>query len=94
MSRRFDTGCRIEVSQTPEAFHAHVVLDGDVPIEPGDKVRVHGAPITVPFGVTHVFHRMATIERAGPLRRLWTRIAGHFELSELYEVSFTPRRWQ
>lgn len=94
MSRSFETPCRIEIAQTPDHFHAHVVLEGDVAIEPGDRVRVHGAPISVPFGVTQVFHRIATVERAGPLRRLWTRIAGHFELSELYEVSFTSRRLQ
>jgi hypothetical protein len=26
------------------------------------------------------------------LRRAWTRFAGHFEMAELYEVSFTPGR--
>jgi len=29
---------------------------------------------------------------AGPLLRAWTRFAGHFEMAELYEVSFTPGR--
>jgi hypothetical protein len=39
-----------------------------------------------------VFHRHATVRRAGALRRAWTRFAGHFEMAELYEVSFTPGR--
>lgn len=89
---RFDTPCRVAVEQSEAYFHAHVELDGDVAVGPGDKVRVHGEPITVPFGTSAVFERTATIERAGPLLRAWTRLAGHFEMAELYEVSFTPGR--
>jgi len=88
---RFDTACRITVEQSPEHFHAHVELANDVPIGPGDRVRVHGAPVVVPFGESAVFDRMATVELAGPLRRAWTRAAAYFELTELYEVSFSPR---
>ncbi|MEO1045545.1 MAG: hypothetical protein AAFX04_08915 [Pseudomonadota bacterium] len=91
-SEKFDTGCRIEIEQSPDHFHAHVRLDGDIPIYPGDKVRVHGAPVTVAFGEKIAFERQATVERAGPLKRLWTKIAGHFEMAELYEVSFNPGR--
>ena len=36
--------------------------------------------------------RKATITRAGLPERLWTRLAGNFELTELYDVSFTERR--
>ena len=36
--------------------------------------------------------REATVERAGWLERQWTRLCARFELSELYEVSFTPGR--
>jgi len=32
---------------------------------------------------------MATVERASMLGRLWTKFAGHFEMTELWEVSFT-----
>jgi hypothetical protein len=88
----FDTPCRIEVEQSAEHFHAHVELDGDIEIQPGDRVRVHGEPIMVAFGESVVFHRNATVQRAGSLRRAWTRFAGHFEMAELYEVSFTPGR--
>jgi hypothetical protein len=91
-SETFDTPCRIEVEQSAERFHAHVDLDGDIEIQPGDRVRVHGAPIMVAFGESVTFHRNATIRRAGLLRRAWTKFAGHFEMAELYEVSFTPGR--
>ncbi|WP_448502870.1 hypothetical protein [Sphingomonas sp.] len=86
---RFDTPCRIEIEHSDEFLGAHVILDGDVALEPGDSVCVHGEPIQVPFGERRSFRRIATVERAGGLERLWTRIAGHFELTELYEVSFS-----
>jgi len=91
-SETFDMPCRIEVEQSAAHFHAHVELDGDIEIQPGDRVRVHGAPITVAFGESIVLHRHATVRRAGLLRRAWTKFAGHFEMAELYEVSFTPGR--
>ncbi|WP_448658386.1 hypothetical protein ACPVPU_13060 [Sphingomonas sp. CJ99] len=91
-TERFDTECRIEVEQSPEHFHAHVELAGNVDIQPGDRVRVHGAPITIGFGERRVFDRRATVQRAGLIRRAWTRFASNFEITELYEVSFTPGR--
>ena len=89
-SESFDTACRIEIEQSPEHFHAHVELDGNIEIQPGDKVRVHGEPIMIGFGERRVYDRIATVQRAGLLRRAWTKFAGHFEMAELYEVSFTP----
>lgn len=89
-TERFDTPCRIEIEQSADHFHAHVELAGDIPIYPGDRVQVHGAPVMIEFGQRVSFDRHATVERAGLLRRAWTRFAGHFELAELYEVSFTP----
>ncbi|GIX19654.1 hypothetical protein [Erythrobacter cryptus] len=92
MGRRFETPCTITVEQSPEAFHAHVELAEEVEIFPGDRVRVHGAPIQIPFGTRQVFERRATITRAGPLRRRLVRLAAYFDLSELYEVSFNAGR--
>ena len=91
-SETFDTPCRIEVEQSADHFHAHVELDGDIEIRPGDRVQVHGEPIMVAFGESVVLHRHATVRRAGLLRRAWTKFSGHFEMAELYEVSFTPGR--
>lgn len=92
VSERFDTPCRIEIEQSADHFHAHVELAGDIAIRPGDRVQVHGAPVQIAFGQRVVFDRQATVERAGILRRLWTRFTANFELRELYEVSFTPGR--
>lgn len=91
-ARTLDLACTIEVEQTHESFHAHLTLDGDVVIGPGDRVKVHGAPIRTVFGQKLVERRRATVTRAGLLRRAWTRLAARFEMKELYEVSFTPRR--
>lgn len=92
MTRSFTTGCTIEVEHTPEHLHAHVALDGDLAIAPGDKVRVHGAAIRVPFGERLVERRTATVTRATLLGRAWTRARARFELTELYELSFSPGR--
>ena len=89
---RFDTRCTISVEQSGMHFHAHVDLAGNVPIYPGDSVRVHGDPIQIPFGHSATFERSATVTRAGPIERALTKIAAYFDLKELYEVSFNPGR--
>ncbi|SHN51520.1 hypothetical protein [Erythrobacter sanguineus] len=90
--RSFDVACTITVEQSPDHFHAHVELDGDVEIQPGDKVRVHGDPIQITFGQSVVVERAATVTRATAVERAMTRVAAYFDLKELYEVSFTPGR--
>ena len=53
--------CTVEIEKTPKSLHAHVVLDGDIEIRPGDKVIVHDAPTEIGFGETLSVRRMATI---------------------------------
>ncbi len=90
--KTFDVPCTVEIEQTSETLHAHVVLDGDVQIQPGDEVMVHNAPTQVAFGERLVVRRTATVVRGGPLDRLRARIEGYLELTELYEVSFSDGR--
>lgn len=92
MPRSFDTACTVEVSHTFERFAAHVELDGDVAVGPGDRVLVHGAPINPPYGEVVIERRRATVTRAGWLLRTWTRAFAHFEFLELFDVSFSDRR--
>jgi hypothetical protein len=93
MSRRTqEIACTLEIEQTHDCFHAHLVLDGDVVIHPGDRVLLQGEPVRMAFGEKRSERRRATLTRAGLLRRAWTRLSARFELSELYDVSFTPRR--
>jgi hypothetical protein len=90
--KTFDVPCTIEIEQTSETLHAHVVLDGDIQIRAGDEVMVHDAPTRVEFGERLVVRRTATVVRGGPLDRLRARVAGYLELTELYEVSFSDGR--
>ena len=91
-ARQFETPCTITVEQSSEHFHAHVELPDEIEMEAGDKVRVHGDPISIPFGSKEVFHRTATVTRAGPFKRALVKAAAYFDLAELYEVSFNAGR--
>ncbi len=91
-ARCFETPCTITVEQSPEHFHAHLDLPDDLVMEPGDKVRVHGEPIAIPFGSRVVLERTATVTRAGPIKRALVKAAAYFDLAELYEVSFNAGR--
>ena len=86
----FEVPCRVAVEQSEANFHAHVELAGGLTVEPGDRVCVQGDPIRIRFGESAEFQRIATVERAGPLLRGWTRLIAYLGLTELYEVSFNP----
>ena len=88
----FDAPCRVEIEHSPESLHAHVEIEGDWEMQPGDRVLVQDAPTDAPYGERIVVRRRATVIRAGLLERAWTRLAGNFELTELYDVSFSERR--
>ena len=42
-------------------------------------------PIRVAFGQKLTLQREATVTRAGPISRAFTKLAAHFELTELYD---------
>jgi hypothetical protein len=88
----FQAPCTVEIGHTAESLFAHVEIEGDFDIRPGDRVLVQDAPTETPFGYRIAVARRATIIRAGLIERLWTRLCGQFELNELYDVSFTNRR--
>ena len=91
--RRFELPCTVEIENTPESLHAHVEIDGDFVVEPGDEVQVIDAPGRPPYGDRIVVRRMAIVTRAGMVERILTRLLGNLELTELYDVSFTERRF-
>jgi hypothetical protein len=88
----FEVPCTVEIEQTAESLHAHVILDGDIEIRPGDEVTVHDAPTDIAFGERICVRRTATVVRAGPLDQIRARVQGYLELTELYEVSFSNGR--
>jgi hypothetical protein len=88
----WETGCTIAVEHTADALHAHVELDGNVEIGPGDRVQVHGAPVRLPFGEAISLRRRATISRAGLVAQWWTKVRANLDLTELYEITFTSEK--
>ena len=48
-------------------------------------------PTDIGFGDRLISQCPATVTRAGPLTRLWTKITAMTELTELYEVGFLPK---
>lgn len=88
----FDVDCTVRVSHRFEELSAHVELDGDIPILPGDRVLVHGAEINPPYGEVQVERRRATVTRANWAGRLWTRLTGDLDALSLLDVSFSDRR--
>lgn len=89
---RVDVLCTIDIENTFDSLHAHVTLDGNLPIFAGDEVLVHGDDIRVPYGQKVTLRRPATVTRANRIDRLITKIAARLELTELYEVSFSSGR--
>ncbi len=89
--RTVDVPCAVDIEQTHDSFHAHAVPYG-IDIRPGDVVLVHGAPVDISFGDHITCECRATVARAGWLARTWTQMSGMFELTELYEVGFEPRK--
>lgn len=90
--RTEEVDCSVEIACTPEELFAHVSLGG-ADVQPGDVVLVHAAPMEVAYGQRVDCARRATIVRAGWLTRTWMRLRGYFALSALYEVSFSPARF-
>lgn len=79
--------CTVDLEATHEHFHAHVDL-GDVKVGPGDAVMVRGLPSRIAIGEKRTFTSHADVERAGPLKRAWTKLVGRFGFQDLYDVGF------
>jgi hypothetical protein len=88
---KIDVPCTVEIEHSAFSLHAHVEIDGDLGMKPGDEVIVHDAPTEVPYGERRVVRRTVTVIRAGLLKRVTTRLAANFELNQLFEVSFSER---
>jgi hypothetical protein len=89
---RFETQCTIQIEHTADHLHAHVELDGNLEIGPGDEVRVHGAPVKLPFGEALTLRRPATVWKATPFGRWFTKLKAQLELTELYEITFSSEK--
>lgn len=90
--KTYDTECTIDIENTFESLRAHVELDDQPDLQPGDRVLVHGDSVSVPYGEKLMLRRGATVTLANPVARLWARIRSEFECFELFEVSFSDGR--
>lgn len=88
-SRVLNLPCTVTVEHTWESLEAHVELADGIQPGLGDRITVHGSAIKIPFGEKIVVQRDATLRRAGPLTKAWMKVQQFFELTELYEVSFS-----
>lgn len=79
--------CSVDLESTEAHFHAHVDLEGALPNE-GDAVLVAGMPSRIALGECRTFASEATIERASFPRRMWQRVVGRTQITELYDVGF------
>jgi hypothetical protein len=89
--RRITTDCTVRIDHTFENLGAHVDLNG-LQAEPGDEILVHGPPPCPPYGQTVTTRCRATLIRAWPWERLWSRLTGNLEAMELLDVSFTDEQ--
>lgn len=85
-----EVSCFVDIEQTARNFHAHAVPE-DIDLRPGDIVQLHDAPSYVDFGQTLSRTCRATVLRAGPVARFWTRATSIFAITDLYEVGFEAR---
>lgn len=90
--KSYETECTVDIENTFESLRAHVVLDDDPDLQPGDTVLVHGSSVNVPYGEKMVLRRGATVTLANPIARAWARFKSEFECFELFEVSFSDGR--
>jgi hypothetical protein len=89
--RTIEVTCLVDLEQTRDSLHAYVDLHG-VKVEAGDRVLVHNAPTEIGFGEKTTVERRATVFRATPFEKFMAHVEGYMELTELYEVSFSPGR--
>ncbi len=90
--KTFEVPCTVEIEHSFDSLHANVELEG-IEVGPGDQVIVHDAPTSVPVGERQIFQRRATVIRGTIFDRLWARVEGYLELTELFEVGFSEERF-
>lgn len=91
-ARRITVPCTVTIAHDAENLEAHVELEGGIEPGAGDRVLVHGEAVKLVFGERVTLRREATLTRATAFEKLVTLAKARFELTELYEISFSGRR--
>lgn len=87
----FDLNCRVAIEQSDENVFAHMLTAKRLELHPGDIVQILGEPMKAEQGKSIIFRRRAAVKRAGIFKRFWMRFIAVFQITGLYEVSFSPR---
>ncbi len=82
----------LDMSNTWEDLYAHVDLE-DVDIGPGDSVKLHQVPVDLPYGQKRQVKGKASYFKASALKRWFITTFSRFEITMLYEVSFSSTRF-
>lgn len=88
------TACTVTVAHTEESLEAHVELDDGLLPQTGDRVTVYGEPVRVEYGSTISLRRDARLVRGSVIDKAWVKFRSLFEVTELYEVSFSTRSFK
>ncbi len=82
----------LEMANTWEDLYAHVDIEG-VDIGPGDAIKLHHVPVDLPYGQKRHVLGQASYFKASGLKRWLIKTFSRFELTMLYEVSFSSTRF-
>lgn len=82
----------LSIANTWEDLYAHVELE-NVDIGPGDTVLIHHPPTKIAWGEKKQVFGKASYTKASWLQMIWTRFFSRFEITMLYEVSFSATRY-
>jgi hypothetical protein len=82
----------LEMANTWEDLYAHVELEG-VDIGPGDAVKLHQVPYDLPYGQVRHVSGKASYFKASAFKRWFITTFSRFEITMLYEVSFSSTRF-
>jgi len=82
----------LDMANTWEDLYAHVELEG-VDIGPGDAIQLHQVPVDLPYGQKRRVTGKASYFKASSLKRWCIRTFSRFEITMLYEVSFSSTRF-
>jgi hypothetical protein len=82
----------LDMANTWDDLYAHVELEG-VDIGPGDAVKLHNAPVNLPYGQKRQFTGKASYFKASSFKKWFITTFSRFEITMLYEVSFSSTRF-
>jgi hypothetical protein len=83
--------CTLDLEHTSNSLHAHVAIVG-CELGPGDSVVLSNVDHRLRFGEQRSVAAVATVTRAGWLRRQWFKAVSMMQLTSLYDVSFSDRK--